>query len=111
MSGNPKDYRAVTLEWKSVLLVCRQCRADGLLPLARTKRRNGAAIARRAQRVRLTTPTPQADVEGVVSPVEESDIPPSMPVIVPWIRKGRSRAGPSSEPGATRSRRNSLARG
>jgi len=94
---------------------CASCmppmRADGALPLDRTKRRNGAANARRAQRVRLTAPTLQADVDGVVYPVEGSDIPPSMPVTAPRIRKRRSRAGPSHEPGATRSRRNSIARG
>jgi hypothetical protein len=56
----------------------------------------------------LTAPAPQADV---VSPVEGSDIPPSMPVTAPRNRKRRSRAGPSYEPGATRSRRNSIARG
>ncbi len=32
----------LTIDWKSVLHVCRQCRAKGALPLARIKRRNGA---------------------------------------------------------------------
>ncbi len=38
----------LTIEWKSVLPVCQQCRADGGLPLARTKKRNGASNGRRA---------------------------------------------------------------
>ena len=45
----------LTIEWKSVLPVCHQCRANGALPLARTKRRNGASNGRRAERARLTT--------------------------------------------------------
>ena len=45
----------VTIKWKSVVpALCRQCRAEGALPLARTKRRNGVTIARRATLVRLT---------------------------------------------------------
>ena len=42
----------LTREWKSVLPVCPTCRADGALPLARTRRRNGAANERRVQRAR-----------------------------------------------------------
>jgi hypothetical protein len=59
----------------------------------------------------LTAHAPQADVDGVVSPVEGSDIPPSMPSTTPRITKRRRKAGPSSEPGATRSRRNTRVRG
>jgi hypothetical protein len=36
-----------------VLPICPTCRADGALPLARTRRRNGAANERRVQRARL----------------------------------------------------------
>jgi hypothetical protein len=36
----------LTQEWRSVLPVCLTCRADGALPVARTKRRNGDAINR-----------------------------------------------------------------
>ncbi len=35
-----------------MLHVCPTCRADGALPLARTRRRNGAANERRVQRAR-----------------------------------------------------------
>ncbi len=101
----------LTLKWKSVLLVCRRCRADGDLPLARTKRTNVATNARRAQRVRFRAPVPQADEDGVVSLVEGSDISPSMPSNAPRILMRRRKAGSSSEPGATSSRRNSLVRG
>ena len=56
----------LTIEWKSVLPVCRQCRAKGALPLARTRKKNGANNARRATRVRLTAPAPQAATDGDV---------------------------------------------
>ena len=45
----------LTLEWKSVRPVCSTCRADGALPLVRTRRRNGEAKERRAQRACLVT--------------------------------------------------------
>jgi len=45
----------LTIEWKSILPVCQQCCANGALPPARTKRRNGASNGRRASRARLTT--------------------------------------------------------
>jgi hypothetical protein len=59
----------------------------------------------------LTAPAPQAEVDGAVSPVEGSDIPPSMPSTSQRITKRRRKAGPSSEPDATRSRRNTRVRG
>jgi hypothetical protein len=43
----------LTREWKSVLPVCPTCRADGALPIARTKRRNGDAIQRSGRRAHL----------------------------------------------------------
>ena len=66
----------LTIEWKSVLPVCQQCRADGAIPLARTKRRNGAANGQRARRDRLTVTVnqPFADAD-IVNPVEATDIP------------------------------------
>jgi hypothetical protein len=42
-----------TLEWRSVLPICTTCRANGALPLVRSRRRNGGAYERRAQRARL----------------------------------------------------------
>ena len=65
----------------------------------------------RATRFRLTAPTPQAAVNDGVAPMEGSDIPPSMPSTTPRITKRIRKAGPSCEPGATRSRRNSCVRG
>ena len=99
------------MEWKSVLPVCQHCLAEGALPLARTKRRNVARNARRATRVRLTAPAPQAAVADDISLVEGSDIPPSLSSNAPRITKRRRKAGPSFEPSATRSRRNSRVRG
>ena len=66
------------IEWKSVLPVCEVCRADGALPLARTKRRNGEANARRAQRDQLTSPATQAsvDCDAISPPSEATDISP-----------------------------------
>ena len=72
---------------------------------------NGATNAQRSQRVRFSAPAPQADIDGVISPMEGSDIPPSMPSTASRIPKHRRKAGPSFEPGATRSRRNSRVRG
>jgi len=68
----------LSIEWKSVLPVCQLCRADGALPLARTKRRNGEANARRAQRDQLTSPATQAsvDCDAISPPSEATDISP-----------------------------------
>ncbi len=55
----------LTLEWKSVLPVRSTCRADGALPLGRTRRRNGEANELRAQRACLTTSVaPEVSGEG-----------------------------------------------
>jgi hypothetical protein len=40
----------LSIEWKSVLPICQDYRANGALPLAWTKRRNGAINGHRAQR-------------------------------------------------------------
>jgi len=40
--------------WKSVVHVCQERRANGALPIARSRSRNGAHIDKRAQRRRLT---------------------------------------------------------
>jgi hypothetical protein len=67
----------LTIEWKSVLPICQQCRADGAIPLARTKRRNGEANGHRARRDRLMTAAVTQPSENVVTPAEAADIPPS----------------------------------
>jgi len=64
----------VSIEWKSLLSICHDCRADGALPLGRTKRRNNAVNGHRAQRIRLTVDVPQAHVD-VVTPMEATDTP------------------------------------
>ena len=52
-SGSDGDIdEDLTREWKSVLPICPTCRAYGALPLARTRRRNGAANERRVQHAR-----------------------------------------------------------
>ena len=75
-----------------MIYVCQQCCAQGALPLAHTKKRNGATNAHRAQRARLTAPAPQADVD-VISVVGGSVLPPSMPFIAPHVSKRRRRGG------------------
>ena len=80
-AGSSEAMRSIddhlNIEWKNVLLVCHLCRADGALPLARTKRRNGEANARRTQRDRQTSPTPHASIVDAISPpAEATDIPP-----------------------------------
>ena len=42
-----------TLEWRSVLLICLTCLADGARPLVRARRRNGKVHERRVQRAHL----------------------------------------------------------
>ncbi len=76
----------MTIEWKSVLPICKDCRAYGAIHLARTKRRNGAANAKRTQRDRLIVDVPQANVD-VVSPLEATDTPPTTTPIAPRATK------------------------
>ena len=66
----PRDLLKST--WSSsgrvVLPICKDCRADGAIPLARTKRLNGVANAKRTQCDRLIADVPKANVD-VVSPL------------------------------------------
>jgi hypothetical protein len=66
----------LTIEWKSVLPICEDCRAHGgALTVARTIRRNGAANAQlHAHRDHLTANAPQTHVD-VVTPMKATDIP------------------------------------
>ncbi len=50
------EARELTRQWKIGLLACPSYRAKGALPLARSRRRNGAVNERRAQRARLAAP-------------------------------------------------------
>ena len=70
--GFVDDY--LSIEWKSVLPIWQDCRADDALPLARTKRRNGAVNGHRAQRNLSTADVPQAHVD-VLTPIEATDVP------------------------------------
>ena len=93
--------------------MCLVCRAAGALPLARTKRRNGAGNEHRAQRARLAASVaPQASHEEALAPVALGgavalvapgvDVPPA---IVPrGARRGPQRRHPDKPP-ATRSRK------
>jgi len=77
----------LTIEWKSVLPICKDCHADGAIPLARIKRRNGSANAKRGQRDRLiVADVPQANVD-VVYPLEATDTPPTTTPIAPRATK------------------------
>ncbi len=72
-----------TLEWRSVLPICTTCRVDGALPLVRTRRKNGHAYERRAQRARLENldTIPQEHVPmGVYASVEAL-----LHVVVPYF--------------------------
>ena len=85
----------LTIEWKSVLPICQDCRAHGAIPLARTKRRNGATHAQRAQRDRLTAEVleaPRLAFLDVVTPVEVTDIPPTPTSTAPRTTKRGRRA-------------------
>ena len=95
----------VQVEWKSVLPVCEICRADGALPLARTKRRTGEANARRAERDRLTNPVPNNASLNAISPTaaEATDITP--PSTTAMSSRGRKRVRKQSNLAATRPRR------
>ena len=50
----------LSVEWKSVLLLCTSCAASGAIPLTRTRRRNGAANGQRAKRARQSVPSIEA---------------------------------------------------
>ena len=85
-----------------MLHICKDCRADDAIPLARTKRRKGIANAKHAHRNRLIADVPQANVD-VVSPVEAIDIPPTTTSIAPRATKSERREG--SERSSKRPRR------
>ncbi len=60
-------------EWKRVLLIYPMCRADGALSLARTRRRNGAANGRCAQRACLATIASSLTLDADFTPVEATN--------------------------------------
>ena len=55
----------LNIEWKSVLVVCQLCRANGVLLLPWTKRRLGEANARLAQCDRLPIHVPRASLNAI----------------------------------------------
>jgi len=74
-SSGAKEYvdERLTQEWRSVLPVCPSCRADGALPFAQTKRRNGEAMHRSGRRAHLirgevVEVTMEGGASGVVAP-------------------------------------------
>jgi hypothetical protein len=98
-----------------VLLVCQEFRANGALPIARSRRRNGAHIENRAQRRRLTAGASQArdDIDNVAGTyaIEEESIPPSTiattstPATTRVQRRGRQPQEPNSSIVAPRTRK------
>ena len=92
--------------------MCLECRAASALPLARTKRRNGASNEDRSRHARVvTSSTSQASNEEVLAPVVVGGAVVSVASVVdvPSIpphgaRRGRNRRHPD-EPVATRSRK------
>ncbi len=100
----------LTIQWKSVLPICQDCRAHGAIPLARAKRRNGAAYAQRAQCDLLTAEVPEAprpEIYDVVTPVEAAGIPPTRTSTAPRTAK-RGRRAESETAGKLPRRRLSL---
>ena len=85
-----------------MLPICKDCRADGAIPLAWTKSRNGGANAKSTQRDRLIADLPQANVD-VVYPLEATDIPPTTTSTAPRDTKRGRRE--DSERSGKRSRR------
>jgi len=78
-----------------VLPICQNCRSHGAIPLARTKRRNGAAYAQRAQRDLLTVEVheaPRPEISDVVTPVEAPGIRPTRTSTAPRTTKRGRRA-------------------
>ena len=95
-------YEHLIVEWKSVLTICQVCRADGAIPLARTKRRNGAANAQRAQRYLLTADVSHAHFDDVTL-MEATDTTPTTTSWAPrTTKRGRhtyyERAGKAPSP-------------
>jgi hypothetical protein len=76
----------LSIEWKSVLPVCQDCRADGARPLARSKRRNGAVNGKRAERDRVTADVPEANVDDV-TPMAATGMPPATTSTAPRTTK------------------------
>ena len=72
----------LTIEWKRMFLICQDCRANFAMPIARTKRRNGAANGQREESDRLTVHVSEACVD-VDSPVDAIDIPQLKSSIAP----------------------------
>ena len=92
----------LTIEWKSVLPICQVCRADGAIPLARIKRRNGSANAKRAQRNLLTTNVSQAHGDDVTPMATVDTTPPTTSSAPGTTSRGRRE---ESERAAKRPRR------
>jgi hypothetical protein len=103
--------------FKSALPMCPKCRAEGALPRARTKRRNGSSNESRAQRARLVAYVPpEASHEEVHAPLNLHGAVASVTpgIYVPTVacprgaRRGRNRNNPNAPP-ATRSAQGSFA--
>jgi hypothetical protein len=101
--------------WKSVLPVCQEGCAHGALPIARSRRRNGAQIENRAQRCHLTTTASQArdDVNtiAVTEAIEEDAVPlttvatTTIPTATRVLRRGRQPREPTSGTTTPRTRK------
>ena len=85
------------------------------LPIARSRRRNGAHIDKRPQRRRFTTTSSQAhddvDTVAVTKAIEEDAVPPTttstttIPVATRVLRRGRQPREPNSGIAAPRTRK------
>ena len=74
-----------------MLPICPTCRVDGALPLARTRRRNGAASERRVQRARHVASSASVGVRnGEAGPVAPANhVEPIEPAARLTGRRGR----------------------
>ncbi len=82
----------LTRAWKSVFPICPTCRADGVFPLPRKKRRNGAASGQLAQWARLASPTIilYSPVEAANGDATQHDgVPAREPDARVTVRRGR----------------------
>ena len=89
--------------WKSVLHVCQECRANGALPIVRSRRRNDAHIDKRAQHRRLTAIArsqardDDVDTVGVTQAIEKDVVSPTTATPTTRVmRRGRQPRKPNS---------------
>ena len=77
-----------------MLHACQECRANDAVPIARSRRRSGVHIGKRAQRRRLTAPASQTrdhiDIVAVTQAIgEDAVLPNTAATTTHMLRRGR----------------------